>query len=63
MKSLIAFFLFISHFVYSQENQCQVDLPALQGKYEGDCKNNKANGKGTAIGEDTYTGFFKNGLP
>lgn len=63
MKSLFFSLMFISSFVYAQENKCQVDLPALQGTYEGDCKDNRANGKGKATGEDLYEGAFKNGLP
>lgn len=35
----------------------------LIGKYEGKQKNGLANGKGTAIGKDTYIGEFKKGLP
>ena len=42
---------------------CKVLLPALVGSYEGDCQNNKANGKGKAIGTDSYEGVFKNGYP
>jgi len=38
-------------------------VPALQGTYDGGCKNGMAQGKGTARGTDTYMGFFKNGLP
>ncbi|MBI2731265.1 MAG: hypothetical protein HYX40_11020 [Sphingobacteriales bacterium] len=63
MKKIIAVFFIIPVLSYSQENKCQVDLPALQGTYTGDCKNEKANGKGKAIGEDMYEGNFKNGLP
>lgn len=49
----------------SQANaqNCKVLLPALAGSYEGDCKNDKANGMGKAIGTDTYQGTFKNGYP
>ena len=42
---------------------CRVLLPALQGTYEGGCKNNLAQGKGTASGKDAYTGYFKTGYP
>lgn len=63
MKKFFTALLLISINSFSQENKCQVDLPTLQGTYEGDCKNNKANGKGKASGEDTYDGNFKNGMP
>ena len=42
---------------------CAVALPALSGKYEGECKNGKAEGTGKAVGEDSYEGMFKAGLP
>ena len=56
----IALFLF-SVFAYSQT--CEVDKESLKGTYTGDCKKNKAHGKGKAIGADTYEGEFKNGVP
>lgn len=42
---------------------CLVSVPSLQGSYQGECKNKKADGKGTAKGEDEYTGEFKKGYP
>jgi hypothetical protein len=42
---------------------CTVSVPALAGKYEGECKNGKADGTGKATGEDSYEGTFKNGQP
>lgn len=38
-------------------------MPLLKGTYTGDCKKGKANGKGKAVGMDTYEGTFKSGLP
>ena len=38
-------------------------METLKGTYEGDCKKNKADGNGNAIGEDTYVGEFKGGYP
>ena len=62
MKSIIlSFFLSVSFFAASQT--CTVLADALKGTYAGDCKKNKADGKGTATGEDNYTGEFKNGYP
>jgi hypothetical protein len=42
---------------------CTVTVDALKGSYEGGCNNGKAEGKGKAIGEDSYEGEFKEGLP
>lgn len=53
-------FLF-SAFTYSQN--CKVSIPSISGTYEGECKSDKANGKGKSIGVDTYEGNFKNGYP
>ena len=47
--------------VHSQN--CTVVPEALKGTYDGGCKNEKANGTGTATGQDSYTGEFKNGYP
>ena len=50
---------------YSQNEgpDCKVLLKEISGSYKGDCNNGLAHGKGTATGEDTYTGTFVNGLP
>jgi hypothetical protein len=56
--TLLSFFSF-----YSRAQSCTVSVAALQGTYTGECKKDKANGKGTATGTDTYTGDFKNGYP
>jgi hypothetical protein len=42
---------------------CKVSMQALQGKYEGNCKEGKASGEGKAEGVDQYAGYFKNGFP
>lgn len=57
--------LFSIHNAFSQQNDStsKVLLKEIAGSYKGDCKNGLANGKGTAIGEDTYKGMFQNGLP
>jgi len=47
--------------VLSQD--CKVSKESLAGTYSGDCKKGKADGKGKAIGTDTYEGEFKSGLP
>jgi hypothetical protein len=53
--------LLLSFAAYSQT--CEVDKETLKGTYTGDCKKNKAHGKGKAVGTDTYDGEFKNGTP
>jgi|SRR5215203_2834879 len=53
--------LLLSFAAYSQT--CEVDKESLKGTYAGDCKKNKAHGKGKAVGIDTYEGEFKNGIP
>ena len=58
---LIAALFLSSLFCYSQK--CEVLLASLKGVYDGDCRKDKANGNGTATGEDSYTGSFKNGYP
>jgi len=61
IKASVIGFLFLSFATYSQT--CEVDKESLKGTYTGDCKKNKAHGKGKAIGVDTYEGEFKNGIP
>jgi len=61
IKASVIGFLFLSFAAYSQT--CEVDKEFLKGTYTGDCKKNKAHGKGKAIGVDTYEGEFKNGIP
>ena len=60
-KLYLLFICFACLRAYSQT--CTVVPETLNGKYEGDCKKNKADGTGTATGEDSYTGEFKNGYP
>ena len=54
-------FLLLCFAAYSQT--CEVEKESLKGTYTGDCKKNKAHGKGKAVGTDTYEGEFKNGIP
>ena len=58
-------FLFASVFSVSVvlSQPCIVSIDSLKGQYTGGCKHGKANGFGTAIGTDSYTGNFKNGYP
>lgn len=55
--------LLITVSIISFSQSCAVQVDALKGIYVGDCKKNKADGNGTAKGEDSYTGEFKNGYP
>jgi hypothetical protein len=57
-------FLLPFYLLYGQEkDECKVLVPALDGIYQGGCKDGLAHGKGTASGTDAYSGSFKNGLP
>ena len=60
-KIAIVCLVLISFCAHSQN--CEVDNPSLKGNYTGDCKKNKAHGKGKAMGIDSYEGDFRNGLP
>jgi hypothetical protein len=55
--------LAIFYCLHSHSQNCTVMTEALKGTYDGGCKNEKADGTGTAKGEDSYTGEFKNGYP
>lgn len=48
--------------ISAQEN-CMVLKPEIAGNYTGKCKNGLAQGKGKAVGQDTYVGQFSKGLP
>jgi hypothetical protein len=54
-------FLFINNM--KAQGNCKVAVDVLSGTYSGECKDGKANGKGTATGIDLYEGEFKNGFP
>ena len=59
----ICLFSMIIFSVNAKSQSCEVEKESLKGNYTGDCKKNKAHGKGKAVGTDTYEGDFKNGLP
>ena len=42
------------------QTSCEVYPEALKGNYTGDCKSEKTNGAGKAIGTDTYEGIYLN---
>lgn len=59
---ILMFFIFHCSTTSAQQD-CEVSVSSLVGSYTGDCKGGKANGKGKAIGKDSYEGNFKNGYP
>ena len=63
MKKSLLLFVSISLVTVILSQSCIVSVDSLKGEYTGRCRNGKANGFGTAIGVDSYTGNFKNGYP
>lgn len=61
LLSLLLFALFNA--VGQQPATCKVLLKEISATYSGECRDSLANGKGSAKGEDSYVGTFKNGLP
>ncbi|NCI45581.1 MORN repeat-containing protein [Sediminibacterium soli] len=49
--------------VTAQAQKCKVFVENLSLSYEGECRGDKADGKGKAAGLDTYEGQFKAGYP
>jgi len=60
-RSILFVFSIAAYSVFSQT--CAVDMLAILGTYEGQCKKGKADGSGKSVGIDTYEGTFKSGLP
>jgi hypothetical protein len=63
MKTILCGCCFLLFTAGSFAQSCIVNITALKGTYNGECKKGKAEGMGTATGIDTYTGNFKNGKP
>lgn len=61
-KILFAIILSVT-FLHLHSQDCTVAKDSLVGSYTGGCKNGMANGKGKAMGADTYEGEFRSGLP
>jgi hypothetical protein len=59
----ILLFLFAGVSLKAIGQTCRVEKPELKGTYTGGCKKGKAEGKGIAIGTDSYEGDFVAGLP
>lgn len=56
--------IFIVHsFISAAQQTCEVKLKDIRGVYVGECKDDKANGKGKSTGVDEYEGDFKDGYP
>ena len=63
-KTPLSILMFTFFFLINAKAQdCAAAMETLKGKYEGGCKNGKADGPGKATGTDTYEGNFKAGLP
>ena len=62
-KTILVSFVMACMATNSMAQDCKVLVKSLEGKYTGDCKSNKANGRGKAVGTDTYEGDFKSGYP
>lgn len=45
------------------QKDCKVFVIKLKGEYTGECKKGKADGQGTSIGKETYTGEWIKGYP
>ena len=61
--ALILINVLVTHYLIAQNQPCKVLLEKISGNYRGECTDGFANGKGKSVGEDTYIGIFKNGLP
>ena len=59
----LTFFCCINGTAQDQTSACQVLLPQISGKYEGECKKGLADGIGKAQGVDLYEGCFRKGFP
>lgn len=59
----LSLLMFVSYCSNAQDPGCKVALLTIQGKYSGECRDGKANGKGKSVGMDSYEGNFKNGYP
>jgi hypothetical protein len=62
-RILLISVLIFGGYVYAQQSDCKVLLPAISGSYSGECKKGLAHGKGIAQGIDRYEGQFTKGIP
>jgi hypothetical protein len=63
MKISLLFISLFFTYSYCSSQNCSVEIPSLKGSYTGACKNGKPNGKGKAVGTDSYEGNFVAGVP
>ncbi|MCD6556828.1 MAG: hypothetical protein J7K64_06505 [Bacteroidales bacterium] len=67
MKHILSVLLFVFLFSFPQyvnaQEDCKVLVPEIDSIYTGKCKKGFAQGKGTAIGVDSFTGKFYRGWP
>lgn len=63
LKSLWFMLILFSGSLINAQEECKVLMPEISGSYTGKCKKGLANGKGLAVGTDTYEGRFSDGLP
>jgi hypothetical protein len=62
-KKIVLIYVLTLLLINGRAQDCKVAMDSLKGKYEGQCKNGKAEGIGKAEGTDAYEGEFKAGLP
>src|ERR1700674_1110135 len=62
-KQMVLYFIFFFSATGLLSQPCKVSVDSLKGQYTGNCKKGRAEGKGTAVGIDSYMGDFKNGYP
>jgi len=62
-KIILPFLAFVFMISTLSAQNCKVFINAISLNYEGDCKGDKADGKGKAVGQDMYEGSFKAGYP
>jgi len=62
-KLIITCLVVICAITAGHTQKCKVLVNALSLNYDGECKGDKADGKGKASGQDSYEGQFKSGYP
>lgn len=63
MYFVMAVLFFTKNYSQNNSENCKVLLPSISQEYKGKCLNGLANGKGEAKGEDSFVGYFTDGLP
>gem|GEM_PF-244075 len=60
---ILIFFFILTIFRVAAQDDCEVRMPGIQDKYEGECRWGRAHGEGKAEGDDSYEGEFRRGWP